>query len=278
MMLSYPTFCFSIRALLLAALNPWAPQHSKFNKALMSPTANARHLKKTRPNLQCYWKLAGAWWSFLTRFVHWNFSLFFWTIFLPSSDKRIDEIQKNWSNPNELMQSKIYSSLPHHKKNPTSKGFSCNLLELLFISILSSHSYGLLSKKNSLSEITSLFLVPLLPHNAPDFAAWFPKQRQGMIRWLWHPRLKQQLDFDPPIAVNESFSTERVQASLLSSNNNFFTALCIIFPSEKTFVHGDDSCCSWGQWQTSHSLQWCKGWVAVVQSTLEHHTMRLYFL
>lgn len=176
------------------------------------------------------------------------------------------------------MQSKIYSSLPHHKRKNTSKGFSRNLLELLFISTSSIHPYGLLSKKSSLADIMSLCLVPLLPLNAPDFAASFPKQRQVMFRWLWHPRLKQQLDFDPSMAANKSFSTERVQASTPFSNNNPFTALCIIFPSEKTFVHGDDSCCSWGQWQTSHSLQWCKGWGAAGQSTLEHHTMRLYFL
>lgn len=176
------------------------------------------------------------------------------------------------------MQSKIYSSLPHHKRKNTSKGFSRNLLELLFISISSIHPYGHLSKKSSLAEIMSICLVPLLPHNAPDFAAWLPKQRQGMFRWLWHPRLKQQLDFNPSMAASKSFSTERVQASMPFSNNKLFTALCIIFPSEKTFVHGDDSCCSWGQWQTSHSLQWCKGWVAAEQSTPEHHTMRLYFL
>lgn len=133
-------------------------------------------------------------------------------------------------------------------------------------------------KKSSLADIMSFCLVPLLPLNAPDFAAWFPKQRQVIFRWLWHPRLKQQLDFDPSMAANKSFSTKRVQASMPFSNNNPFTALCIIFPSEKTFVHRDDSCCSWGQWQTSHSLQWCKGWVAAEQSTLEHHTMRLYFL
>lgn len=176
------------------------------------------------------------------------------------------------------MQSKIYSSLPHHKRKNTSKGFSRNLLELLFISTSTIHPYGLLSKKSRLADIMSFCLVPLLPLNAPDFAAWFPKQRQVIFRWLWHPRLKQQLDFDPSMAANKSFSTERVQASMPFSNNNPFTALCIIFPSEKTFVHRDDSCCSWGQWQTSHSLQWCKGWVAAEQSTLEHHTMRLYFL
>lgn len=145
------------------------------------------------------------------------------------------------------MQSKICSSLPHHKRKNTSKGFSRNLLALLFISISSIHPYGLLSKKSSLAEIMSLCLVPVLPLNVPGFAAWFPRQRQGIFRWWWHPRLKQQLDFDPSMTANKSFSTERVQASTPFSNNNLFTALCIIFPSEKTFVHGDDSCCSRGQ-------------------------------
>lgn len=178
----------------------------------------------------------------------------------------------NWGNPKSI------PPFPTIKERTHLRAFHINFLELLFISILSFHPYGLLSKKSSLAEITSLCLVPLLPHNAPDFAAWFPKQRQGMFRWLWHPKLKQQLDFDPSMAANKRFLAERVQPSTPLSNNNLFTALCIIFPSEKTFVHGDDSCCSWGQWQTSHSLQCCKGWVAVEQSTLEHHTMRLYFL
>lgn len=45
---------FLDQGIIISCTKWWAPQHGKFNKALMSPTTNTRHLKKTRPNLQCY--------------------------------------------------------------------------------------------------------------------------------------------------------------------------------------------------------------------------------
>lgn len=165
------------------------------------------------------------------------------------------------------------SSLPHHLGT-----FDITLWNCCSFSFWDNLQIFILAKKSSLPDITSLHLVPLLPPGALGFAAQFPTQRWEALWWTWHPKLKQERDFDPPRTVNKSPSTDTVQASMPFSINNLCTPLCIIFSSEKPFVHGDKSCHFWGQWQASLWLQQWKDWLAVEQGTLEPNTMQLYIL
>lgn len=168
----------------------------------------------------------------------------------------------NWCNP---------KSIPHHKRKNTSKGFSHNLLELLFISISSIHPYGLLSKKSTLAEKNVSLPCPSSASQCPWLCCLVPQAKTRNVQvvvtsqaktaaWLWSIHGGQQKLFDWEGSGFHAFLKQQSLHSLVH-----------YLPFWKDF-------CAWG-WlllflrSVANILQWCRGCGAQPSRTSHNETL-----